>query len=239
MPSVMIELVYSPKWFFGKDIAIDVVSLIVLVLIGLFALKYYSINKKKKSYFYLALSFFVLGIAFLCKIMTNFTIYYIDTQIRQVGFLVFTVHTLKSTDVLFFLGLLLYRVLTLIGLYILYLIYFHNKQPRSTTFIIFLLLVLLTYFTLDACFVFHLVSFLLLIFITRQYFINYKKNKRGTTKLLAYSFALIALSQLLFLFLKMSYVTYVAGEILQLVGYCILLFTFIMVLNHGKKKKQN
>ena len=54
--------------------------------------------------------------------------------------------------------------------------------------------------------------------------------------MLAASFSIITLSQLLFLLKIASKSFYFAGEIVQLVGYTLLLVTFIMVLKHGRKR---
>lgn len=231
----MIELIYSPQWFYGKDIIIDIISILVLISIAIFSVKYYKINTKNKNYFYLASSFFILALSFMFKILTNFTIYYKILTTRQIGFVTLTYQTIRSTDTLFFVGFLLYRILTLIGLYILYSIY--QKQTKSNILIIVYLILVLTYFSQSAYYIFHLTSLLLLAFITSQYYKNYQKRKQYETKLLAYSFAIITISQLLFIFIRLNLHFYVIAEIVQLIGYIGLLCTFIMVLIYGKKKK--
>lgn len=231
----MIEVIYTPTWFHGHDIVIDIVSALVLFLIAFFSIKYYKINTKNKNYLFLASSYFLIGLSFLSKILTNFTLYYEVEETRHLGFVTLTYETLHSTNTLFFLGFLFYRILTLLGLYVLYSIYV--KQPTSNIFIIFYLILVLTYFSQSAYYIFYITSLLLLIFITHSYIKNSKKTRHYTAKLLAISFAIITASQLAFVFVKINPILYVIGELVQLIGYILLLITFILVLRYGKKTK--
>jgi hypothetical protein len=231
----MIELIYSPAWFYGKDIIIDIISILVLFSIAFFSIKYYNISKTKKNYLYLAASFAIIALSLICKILTNFTIYYNVLETRQIGFVTFTYQALRSTDTLFFVGFLFYRVLTLLGLYFLYSIY--TKQPASNIFMVVYLLLVGTYFSQSAYYIFHFTALILLIFITNAYWKNYKKNKHYTSRLLLYSFAIITLSHLISVFVKIDLLLYVIAELIQLAGYITLLITLIMVLRYGKETK--
>lgn len=234
----MIQLVYSPQWFYGKDIIIDIISIIVLFLIGFFSIRSYKI-KKNRNYLFLATSFFMISISFIFKIMTNFTIYYKVLETHTLPFGTLTYQALKSTDVLFLIGYLAYRLLTLVGLYILYLIYEKRPYSKANVLLVIYLLIVSTYFSRAAYYIFHLTAFLLLLLITYQYFMHYKEHKQTATKTLAISFAIITAGNLFSCFIEMEPAIYAIAEIIQLIGYILLLITFIIVLKHGKKKKQN
>ncbi|MFH2028630.1 MAG: hypothetical protein ABIJ08_05800, partial [Nanoarchaeota archaeon] len=184
----------------------------------------------------LEISFFMISISFLFKILTNFTIYYQILETKQVGLVTMTYQTLRSSDTLFFMCFLAYRLLTLLGLFMLYHIY-EKKQSITNLIIVVYLIIMLTYFSHSAYYIFHITSLLFLALITIKYHLMYKKYKVGTTKLLTYSFAVIGISQILFVFIMFNELLYVTAEIVQLIGYSILLLTFITVLRHGKKKK--
>lgn len=231
----MIEIVYSPAWFYGKDIIIDLVSILVLSLLVIFSAQYYRMDNKNKNYLYLAIAFLLIAFSFFFKILTNFTIYYTVLEKWHLGTVTYAFNDVHSTNILFFMGFLLYRVLTLLGLYILYEIY-QKDHKRSQIFLIIYLLLVMTYFSSSAYYIFHVTSFILLLMITLQYLRNYRKNKQSTTKLLACSFGTIAASQLIFIFVQINAVLYVVAEAIQLAGYVILLMTLMMVLRHGKKK---
>jgi len=231
----MIQLVYNPHWFYGKDIIIDIVSIFVLFLIAFFSIKFYKLNKRNKNYLFLALSFIFIGCSFIFKIITNFTIYYHILETRRIGFMTFTYNAVNSSHILFFVGFLMYRLLMLFGLYMLYSIYL--KQQKSNIFLISYLIIISTYFSSSAYYLFHVTSLFFLVIITYRYLKNYKKNRDFTTKLLAYSFGMITLSQVVFVFVAINTFLYVIAELIQLASYISLLITFIMVLRHGKKKK--
>ena len=233
----MVELVYSPQWFYGKDIMIDLVSVVVLLLIAFFALKYYGMNKKNKNYLQLALSFFMLAVAFAMKILTYFTIYYKDIETKSIGTFVLTFQTVKSSYLLIFIGEFFYHLLTLYGLYMLYSIY-KKKQPWSTKFLIFYLIFLVTLFCHNIYYIFHLTCLMLLVFVTYHYYYNFKRNRKAPSKFLFLSFFIIALSQISFVFIQLWDDLYATAEVVQLIGYILLLITFIMVLFYGKKTRQ-
>src|SRR3989344_1222599 len=179
----MIELVFDPKWFYGKEIIVDVFSVITLFLLTYFSLNYYRLNKNR-NYFYLGSAFLMIGLSFLFKILTNFTIQYQVITETRFGFLELIYYTTQPTNVLFFIGFLLYRLLTLIGFYTLYGIY--EKQSKQNTFLMLYFILISTYFTRFTYFIFHATSFVFLGFITMQYYSTYLKNKFYRTKVLAY-----------------------------------------------------
>jgi hypothetical protein len=234
----MFAIVPFTELFYGKDLFIDIFSIIVSLLIFSYAMKYYKINKEQKKYKYIISSFALLAISFVFKILTHFTIYYKTVETKQMGVLTITYQTLKSSQILIFWGLFLYRVLSLLALYLLYAGY-TRKQTKSSTLLIIYLLLLVGYLSQSVYYVYHLTSFFLLFLITDRLLHAYSKSRHYKTRLLAYSFGTIMLSQALFIFLNINPIFYILAEIIQLCGYLLLLFTFIKVLRDGKKKRKD
>lgn len=230
----MIELVYNPSWFFGKGIIIDIISIFVLLLISFFSIKYYKINRKK-NYLWLFTSFMMISFAFVFKIITNFTFHYTKTIARNIGHLTFTYSTSHLSYLPFYAGFFFYRLLMLFGLYVLFSIY--TKQKKSSIFLVSYLLIITTYFGDSAYYLFHLTALIILCMITYIYFLNYRKTKLKANSLLYISFAIITVSQVVFIFVGIKNILYAIAEIIQLIGYVMLLFTLATVLIHGKKKK--
>ena len=229
----MIQVVYSPKWFYGKDIIIDSISLLVLLLIAFFSFKYYKI-KKNKNHIYLGFSFCLIALSFLFKILTNFTVYYNVLETHNFGLLTLTYQTTKVSEILFYAGFLAYRLLMLVGLYMLYSIYV--KQPKSNILLVIFFILVSTYFSQSAYYIFHLTALFLLALITVHYCKNYFNTKNKSTKILASSFGIITLSHLFSMLANLSTRFYVIAEVVQLVGFAVLLASFLMVLSHGRKK---
>ena len=44
----MVELIFSPNWFYGKDIGIDIVSVLTLLVITIFSYQLYKMSKEQK-----------------------------------------------------------------------------------------------------------------------------------------------------------------------------------------------
>jgi len=230
------KLIYSPQWFYGKDIIIDIVSVCVLLLIAFFSIKYYKI-KKNRNYIFLALSFAVLAGSFLFKILVNLNIYYKYIETKDLGVVTTLYQSMKASGKLFITSLFLYWFLTLFGFYILYSIY--QKQSMSNFLFGTYLLVILTYIAYPDYKIFHLTLLVILSLITINQARNYLNKKHFATKSVAYSFGIIALSQIFYILVDVNNRFYVAGELIQLIGYVILLITFIMVLRHGRKENKN
>jgi hypothetical protein len=230
------HIIFSPRWFYGGDIIIDAVSMLVLLLIAFFTIRAYFISKNKK-YLYLGLSFLIISCAFLFEIMMNFTVYYKIIETRRIGMAEITIERWVSSDNLFYFGTLISRLLVLIGGYLLYLIY-TNQDSLSIVLTSFLLAVTV-FCSRGSPIIFFSTSFLMFLLISIKLWQVYKKSKHHKTKLLISSFVIITLSQLLFLFLEVDSLSYVIAEGIQLIGYITLLITFIMVLRHGKEKIQD
>ena len=111
-----------------------------------------------------------------------------------------------------------------------------NKTRLDHALIIALLLII-THLSHMRHLFYYMAVLVLLTAITLRYYFSFKKNKQKTTRMLTYCFAVLASSQVLFFFMFRHSVFYVAGEIVQLIGFILLLITFIMVLKYGKRKK--
>jgi len=231
----MTQVVISPDWFATKDMIILGFSVITLLLIAAFSLRFYFFKKKEhKSYLYFAASFLLLAISFLWKIATDITVYYDIIKTKQIGIFTITYQTIRAEKVLFVAGHFAHYLLMLLGLYILYVVL--NRKSTMNHLLILYFIVMTTIFSNFSYFIFHLTAFVLLLGISYRYYAIYRKNKRKLTKLIFTSFSVIAVSQILFMFVKLWGNIYVVAQIMQLIGFILLLIAFILVLKNGKKK---
>ena len=233
----MIPLKFSPEWFYLPSTIIDFFSFIVILSISIISLKYYRLNKLNKKYYYLAFSFFLICLSFLFKIITNLTVYYDQIGPSSKPEIIKTVaDTIISYNIFSYLTFAAFALLNLLGLYYLYSIY-QKEQSKSSIFLIGYFILITTYFSYLNYYIFHITALILLSLITTLYLKKYDINKYKNTKLLAYSFGTIALSQILFIFTTIGRLFYVVGEIVQLGGYALLLLVLRRAIKHGKKKK--
>jgi len=231
-----LDFVYSPPWFYGKDIAIDILSAVVVLLIGFFSFRNFSLDKKNKRHFILGGAFVLLGLSFIIKILTDVLSHRQDWLSRPFWLSILGKDIITSYTLLSAIGFLLFAILTLFGFYILYAL--SSKDELSMNYVIIAYLILVsTYFTRFTYFILYLTAFIFLLALSRRYFISYTKNKYQNTLFLCISFSIITLSQFVFIFTNSNPVLYVLAELIQLIGYLFLLYTFVMVLRNAKKKK--
>ena len=229
---------FSPAWFYGKDLIFDAISTIVLFLISYFSFRCYRIAKEKKTHLYLSISFLMMALAFIAKIIVNYGLYFMNIGQYAANIIQLTQPRLWSSTAPYTLGVLVFRMFTLFGLYLLYRISEKKGISWSDHAVMVYLIAILVYFTQNLYYVFHATALVLLCFIVYNYMKLYLKNKNINTKTLAVSFGLLALSHAIFFFMRFDFRLYVIAEAIQLIAFIILLVMFIMVLNHGKKKKQ-
>jgi len=231
-----LDFVYSPPWFYGKDIAIDILSVIVVLLIGGFSFRNFLLDKKNKRHFFLSCAFILLGLSFLTKILVNILAHSQSWLSKQFWLSIFGAEIIKSYGFLSAIGFLLYALLTLFGFYILYVL--SSKDELSMNYVIIAYFILIsTYFTRFTYFIIYITAFIFLFAITRRYFLSYSETKYKNTLYLCVSFGIITLSQFVFIFTSSNHTLYVLAELIQLIGYLFLLYTFVMVLRNAKKKK--
>ncbi len=185
----------------------------------------------------------MLGASFLTKVMTYVLIYYYQFfglhEVEAVkAVLSMSVSGMRPSYFLFSIGMSSFRFLQLTGLYMLICIN-HKQFLKSNVIIILFSFFMITYFSHNSYFVFHLTAMLLLLIVAYHYYLTYRSKKKLNTMLLVISFIIIALSQLIFMFETIRPIYYVAAELIQLFGYSLLLLTFILILKNGKKKKPN
>ena len=231
-----LDFVYSPPGFYGKDIAIDVLSLIVVLLIGIFSYRNFFLDKKNKRHFFLGSAFILLGLSFIAKILTNIMTHSKTLLAKQFWLPFFGTQIIRSYGFLSAIGFLAFSLLTLFGFYILYAL--SSRDELSMNYVIIAYFIIIsTYFTRVNYFILYITAFLFLLSISRRYFLSYQKTKYRNTLFLFISFSIITLSQFVFIFTSASHTMYMVAEIIQLIGYLFLLYTFVSVLRNAKKKK--
>jgi hypothetical protein len=229
----MIRYIFSPKWFYGIDIIFEFFSLIIAFLIARYGYKLYKISGNKKHK-YFSIFFFLIGIAFVFKIITNFNIYYIDTGSIKIANAMFYFETSHVSEILFTIGFSIFKFLMMLSFFgLLYITW--EREPEifwlGTYFI-----AIITLFSHNAYYVFHITMVIMLLILLNYYYRNYKRKSIATKEsfLTALSFFMLMLSQIAFTAITINIIMYVVGEILQLAGYSILLYDYVLVTRNEK-----
>jgi hypothetical protein len=229
----MYQLFYTPSWFNGWDVVFEALGLIVTLLIAGYSWKCFKIsNENRFAYFSCAFLLVSLGLAF--KMFTHAVLYYQplrDSVVTVLG--PATGQNLQFAD-LFYRGAFFFQMLAMLGAWLL--IFFISQKPRErlkkfyeiSQLALFVYLILLISVVSNFKYtVFYLTNSVLLGLITLNYYKNYLNNnfnKNSFRVMLAFLFILLANISLVFVFLFEN--LYVAGEILLLIGFLLLLTTY-------------
>jgi hypothetical protein len=216
----MSVLTTGPQWFGGYDILFNVIFAIVTLLIAGLSYRARHLTKEKK-YSYFGLAFLLIGIAHIIFVIFAALQNTALANVLLVFDFVFLIHM--------FLMLLAYFILILVILKI------ENKNAIALLLALLLLFVLFSY---QYFIKFHIISFVLLAFLTWQFFQNYKVKKNINSKFVYISFFLLTCSHIFFAGIRASDAVYVAGEIFQLLGFILLFLVFAKVVTHGRKKRK-
>ncbi len=229
------KIVFTPDWFLTPDVFIETFSFVILFLFFYFSVKNYKLSKNKNS-LYLGIGFLLIALAELSTILTKAVLYYNTTFTQQVGQMVVTYEVVKSVDVFYYIGLFFHRLLTLLGLYVIYRLPIKQKSFGDILIGVCFILVS-TIFSQAFYYLFHLTALILLILIIDNYCKIYDRNKQENTKILIIALSMLALSQVVFILSKLG-ILYAIAQIMQLVSYIILLILIAKILNYGKQKKK-
>lgn len=229
----MVTLILSPNWFKGIDSLFEIISLIICLLISYYGFKIYDFVKQKK-YKTVALSFLFIALSFAIKVITNLSIYfqYHKLKLLLLSAMSSTFPALTSKiikiQLIYYVGYFSYRFLFLLGLILLLSLFLKITDKRITSiFIVFSIIA--AFFSYYYYYTFHIVSTTLLFFIFMYFYENYTIKKLASAKYITIAFFLLLISQLVFIFVLFDAKIYVFGEIIQLVGFLILLYYYFLV----------
>lgn len=223
----MAQYIFSPEWFYGIDIIFEMFSVVVCFLIAYYARKLYSISKENKHN-YFSLIFFFIGIAFIAKIATNFTLYYDVFRVTQVGTALRFVNYQYKSRVAYFLGYFAFRFLMIAAFSSLYLLT-HETRSRKLVYLIIYFVLVTTFFSHHVYYIFHITMAVLLFILAGYYYTVYRNRGVSSSRVVAYAFGILLLSQIFFLLMAFGLEMYAVGEFVQLAGFSLLLYNFLTV----------
>ncbi len=233
----MFRLFSTPVWFNGIDIIFDLMGLVVALLIAGYSWRMFRVSKENK-YAYFSLAFILIMFSLLAKSITSSVLYF--TPIRDAAAVTLgpIAGTKLSLSALYYrLGFFL-QMVSMLGGWLL--IFFISQKSRSrlrkyyelSQIGLFLYLVLLISIVSNfQYFVFYLTSTVLLSLIVLNYYKNYLNvDKNNNALLVMSSFFLMLLGNIFFVFVFLVKELYVIGQVLMVLGFILLLYTYRKVV---------
>lgn len=237
------KITFTPEWFLAPDVLIEIFSFFILLAFFILCIKNYKLSKNKNLK-YLGTGFLLIAIAELATILTKSVLFYdllLASFTQRVGQIILTTQVVKSVDIFYYAGFFFYKLLTLLGLFIIYRLPLKKKLSEDVLLIAYFLVISALVSSVFS-YLFHLTVLLLIILIMYAYYTVYKKNKSENTKVLIMAFGILAIAHIIFM-ISCTGAAYALGQVIQLVSYIILLFLIIRILKYGKKdgkkEKQN
>jgi len=225
--------VFTPDWFLGQDVLINLFSFLILGLFFFFSMKNYKISKNKKL-LYLGIGFLLIALAEFSVVLTKFAIFY-DTSVTQnIGKMIITSEVVKSVDIIYYLSFFFNRLFTLLGLYIIYRL--PLKRISGDFALVVYSIFVISLLSHNFYYLYHFTALIFLALVTRNYLKIYRKNKLPNTGIFIVALSLLGLSQVMFILSKVSYM-YVSAQIVQLISYITLLILIMRISKNGTKKQ--
>jgi hypothetical protein len=223
-----------PNWFLTPDFLISVFSFLVLFVFLILCIRNYRVDKNK-AMLYLGIGFAFIALAQLAILTRKFGLYYNTIFTTYVGTSIVRYSVITPSDLLYRIGIFFYKAFTLLGLYIISRLPAKKKSIKDVfTITYFIVLSVLSSDVVN--YLFRITAMALFALLSYNYYKVYRKNKFRNTIILSSAFAILSLSQLLFMMSQINIINIVA-DCLQLVSYIILLILIIRILKHGKKKE--
>ena len=221
----------GPNWFFGADIVIQILGLIISLVIAYYGYKLYKITSRKIDlYFSIAFALLSLDlITYIIAVPTVFLYYAYYYPAVQPGVL------LTFAQILNFV----YMFTTSLAFIFLIMVYSGIERKNVIALIASLIFALTAYsYITRSYFGFNLINALLLAFIVFHVYNNFLAKKSKSAFLVMVSFMLLTISYLIlaYVFYFSSNLAYLFSHILQFLGYASLLIMLIRV-KYGRKKK--
>ena len=212
---------FAPSWFFGYDIALELIFTIITFVVAMFALKIYKATDQKQVKLF-GISFLLMSISYFIESIFNFMILSkANEEICRV---------IKIQSIIFFdtMGIYAHMILMTLGLVTLVYMTFKTKKKR-----IFWLLLLTSLsgiiLSRNKLYIFFVLSTIYLAFISWHFITNYLKNKQKKTLLIALAFLLLLFGDIHFMFSVNHQPFYVIGHVLELFAYLLILWNFYLV----------
>lgn len=212
---------FSPKWFFGYDVVLEIVFALVTLLLALFAFRIYEVSKERQIKHF-TIAFALISISYFVKSIFNFLIIYdISAALSNTIFAV-------PLNIVESFGNYAHAFFMTTGLLVL--VYMTLRIKSWRTFALMAILSFFYLFTGQTSFHFFLLSTVYFGFILWYYVRNYLKKKSKVTLVVSIAFLFLLLGNVEFVLVtRLQPIFHVIGHFFELFGYLFILWSFYLL----------
>jgi hypothetical protein len=221
-------LIYSPSWFTGVDIALEMVSVAVSFLLFFLAFKLYKISNEK-NFLRFSFGFFAISASYVIKILSDIYLYTnINTTTRPwINLIMYRLSTIEFVNIF---GNLAHRFLLLLGFLILLVVYLRIKDKR-VIFLLSYFVFIISAFSAWSFLLFQTTMAMVAGTVGIHVLMKFIESRKKAMLRSTIAFGLLFAAQACFMFtFFLERQMFVIGHILQASGFLVLLLTYFMVL---------
>jgi len=211
----------SPTWFFGVDVAFELLFTLVTLALSFYSFKIYKLSGQRQSKLF-GLGFLFLSIAYFIQSFFNFAI--ISTLGENICAIA-KVENIRSFEIF---GTYFNMVFFLVGIILLTYMVLRTEDKRILAILLSTSLIAL-FLSVNPSYLFFILTFVLLGFIVHHYAVNYKNHRKSTTLIVLIAFSFLFLSQVIYLIAVKEALFYVIGHFLELIAYSLILINLVLV----------
>lgn len=224
----MVQLYLTPDWFVNIAIFMELIITLVSFGIAFVSWKVYKITNEREIKFF-SLGFLAISASYLLWSILNWLMLKSD----NVGLFALRV---SRIEVLGALLLASYFGLLIIGWITLNYATFKSRGLRNYVLLVGLGL-LTVYLSVNKAVAFYYVLIFLTLMMVAHYYLEYFRKRNYRRLITFFSFLLILVGRGELYLGANSYVHYIIGHSVELLGYFLLLINLVVVLKNGQEKK--
>jgi len=223
----MTLLSFSPPWFYGYDVVLEIGFALTALIIAFFAFKIFHITDQRPVWLF-GISFLLIAISYVIQSLLNLLIV---TQTDT-----FVCNALKLPYISLFgtYGIFVHMLFMTAGLVLLTYMSFKIEKPRVLWVLLSVALIAI-FSSVSPLHVFFLLSTTFLAIILWHFISNYRQTRQMATLLVVLAFAFLLFGSVHFLISVDHELYYAIGHVLELFAYMLILANLYVVLSHGKK----
>jgi len=221
------NLYQIPEWFYAYSVFLQFLFAIVTAFVAYYSYRIYQISQERDARLF-SFSFLFISVSYWAWLCLSFFV------LEPIGKFTYSVN-LETASFFELVPIYIHLTFFIVGLATL--TYKRLGIKDNTVYYLILALTLpflfIAYRKVDFTYI---ISTVLLIFIVSLYIRDYIKTKNKPVLILAFSFLLILVSCICFIYGDNSHGAYVAGHIFLSAGYIIILIKMLAIVKHEWKK---
>lgn len=217
----MPQLYFVPRWFFGYDIALEILFGIITLFVALYSFKMYRLSAQRESR--------ILGIGFLCMSLGYFSWSFFNLYLSS--YLSHSIGPISLTSLSLAGSVAVYAYVAFFVVGCATLAYMTLPVRSDRVYVTLLTLsLLIIVFANQKALAFYFVSSYFLLLVLFHFFKTYYQYRHSGAFLMFVAFTFIFLGNVDFIFATLHEVHYFVGHVLHFIGYTITIITLLLLL---------